>query len=781
MKNINNSNYARRFYSDINEFYHKEKIPKNKKKSLQHIKTDQDLLFYYRNKELNTYKQYCFPNKQENILFKQDLEKDYDRNIKSEIYDFNNVNLKEINSNNILKKVRSGLIKKENDNIMKKYEIYKNSDFEEYEKKYTLEKSNNENKSKEKSEKEKSNKITFSSDNVNSSNFDLIKVRENIEIKTDKTSDKAKLTYKQNDEKLNIRQFNQQNQFELKIQKTKEEKTFKDFKEIKINFEDLKLREEKFNALKKKLEMIKNNQKEFEKKISDKDSKIKDINIITEMKLDNLQEKFISKYNKNNKVRSLSSKISSTTKQAAKSQATINQNDNSKINKSRKISLEKEIQNLKISQESEPQMINPESKKLIKIDMNSNTNNSISAQAHSNILSNRNIKNKENISKDFKQVLNNLNIDNILQKTKMIFNKQLTFNSNLTSSRNQNNKEFDLKTKKISSNENDKNNLRSSWESTNKYSNSDNVLNEIINPQMKKSLKDDSSNNSNNNQTSTIIINNNININTYIDKGELIYSDNINRVKNNLTSKENKKYNNKKSNYKESDDNYKANFFMCTNHDQVNDKCDKYDNYRNSVNNFSDNNKINKNNMHIFTNLNSNPNYEKRESSINKKIPSSTKDLKRGYSDNDYKSLLLCSYESGVKNSEFKLDKRLSYYNNNKHYERIKDNLKIYESIEKYPSDKTKSLNENYLHNLSKNRISKNIIDDYRDSNNFPSYLVENNKRLNRPNSHIGSIDFDNKTSGVDYLFNYEQDKNKPSLNFFNKYDNSLRLNNINY
>jgi hypothetical protein len=762
----NKFNDCKRLYSDINELYHKEKLRKIKKNNLQEIKTDNDLLFNYRNKELNTYNNYCVSNKKDNIMMLDyDLENNFTKNINSEISNYNNANNREIDNYN-LKKIKRGMIKRENDTVMKQYEIYKNSDFEEYEKKYLLEKLENRSENKE----GELNKIPLSSDNVRNSSINFNKIKEKIEIKS-YLVDQFVIENKANSAKnINDRQLDKQNDINLY---DKNEKKITTSREFIINFEDSKIREEKYNNLKQKLEKIKNHQKEFEKKLIAKELKIEDI------KLNNSQQEKKAIKNKNIKIRSFSSKVSSN-KQTIKKQTIINQNSNSKNKNSLKISVEKEFQNLKNDQDKEAKGT-PAENKNFQIDPNSK--NIIKLNNNDNILSNKN-NSKENFSKEFKQVLNSLKIDNILQKTKLIFNRQLTINSNLTSSKVKNKKDFESKNIKITSNivvadEKEKNNIRKSFEKFNKTSKTDNILNDLINPQIKKKFKDNynknlnNNKNNNNNQTSTIIINNNININTYIDKGEIIYSDDADRFQNKIKSKEKNMNILNKYNFSESEENNKVNFFKFSNE---NDSY-KFQKTSNSRKYYEKTIEINNEKQ-----LKSNLNFEKKESSTSKNIPTSTNDLKRGYSDNNYKNLLLCSYESGIKNSEFKLENRDKL--SNKEYERIKDNLKINEFVDKYANEKANIIIDDYTYNFNKNRNNRNNFENFnnKDANITPSYLFKNHNRFNRPYSHIRSIDFDNRKTGVeDYLFYNEKEKSKPDFNFFNKYDNSLRLNNFKY
>lgn len=749
-------------------------MPKNRKNNLLDIQTDEDVLFNYKNKELNSYNKYCIRNKKENLIFDYHLDNKNTMNLNSEIAKHNDAINNNKNKDNLnLKKFRSEIIKRENETLLKKYEIYKNSDFESYEKKYMLEKSQNKSKNNDK----EINKIPFSSDNFKKSKIELHKIIEKTEIKSTVT---AKNTDDLRSDKIIIKE--QADNKKNALFAYKNEKQIKNVKELKINFDDLKIREEKFNSLKQKLEKIKNHQKQFEQKLIDEKLKIEDSNVInTNQKT--IEDKTIKE--KKIKIRSISSKITSnkqttTIKSKALNSYDNNQNSNSKNKNSLKISVEKEIQSLRKSKDSEGNGIMPENKNIL-------------LQQNCKILSNKNNNSKENISKEFKQVLNDLKIDNILQKTKMIFNKQLTLNSNLSRSKVKNIKEFDLKNIKISSNiilsnEEEKdnnhinnNNFRSSLEKINKKPKSDNVITNLVNPELKRSTEDKTKNSNNyiNPTTPTIIINNNININTFLDKGDLIIQNEMDNYKlnNNIhNNKQNKNISSNRNNYNyykipdDNNNNYKKeNSTKYTNENQ-NFKLNKL---RNSEDNFDKASKINR--EKLISNLNPNSNWERKESSINKKIPSSTKDIKREYSDNNYKNLLLCSYEIGIKNSEFKLEYTVNnnnnYYSKDKDYERIKDNLKKYESVEKYLIEKPrKNINNQESYNFNKNRNNRNqnYADlNYRDDNISPSYFLKNHKMINRPFSHFGSLDFDNKTCGVDYLLYNEKEKTKPpALNF---------------
>jgi len=834
------------------------------------IKTDEDLLFNYRNKESNDHNKYCITNKKENIKFKYNLESNYSKILNSQATSRNvnerlliNSNNKDQISLNNLKKFRSEIMKRENETVMKKYEIYKNSDFEAYEKNYLLEKSEHRSKYKkeeeaaandnERKDNELNNinitKFPFASEKIKNSNIDFNKILEKIEIKEikddveDMSNNHLKLE-KKNDSTKNVfkEQVDKGNNHNPVLERNtnntnninnKNENQIKVLKQLNvINFEDLKIREEKYKALRQKLEIIKNHQREFNKKLSDKDLLIKEDSKVILTNQKTIQEKT----NQGNeiKIRSISSEVSSSKKAITNSKPLFlnNQNSNSKskTKNSFKISVEKEIQSLKKSKDSEAKGITDDNNNYIENRRNNDNNSNFNPQNNfnnNNILQ-KNINsnnNKENISKEFKQVLNSLKIDNILQKTKMIFNKQLTMNSNLaSSSKIKNVHEFDLKNIKITSNfiledekgnNNSKNNLlRNSLDNLNKKPKSENIMNSFINPEQqerKKTLNDNKSKNNYNNKTSTIIINNNININTFIDnKGDLIYQNEMEKSYQN--SKKNHKNNNNNirskaahnnlsnmsNNYIGSEDNnLKENINNKYTNENKNEHL-KLIKLRNSEDNFDKSTRINR--EKLISNIN--PDYNnlllpKKASSITKKnMPITAKDVfkNREYSDKNYKNLLLCSYENTVKNSEFEYK---NFYQDNKDHERIKDKLKKFESVEKYRIEKEKPAeetvdDEDYSNNFNKNwnnRIQNFENLDYRDANISPSYLLnKNRKRINRPFSNFRSIDFDNKTSGgVDYFLynNNEKEKTKTkfsALNFLNKHDNDpLRLKNINY
>lgn len=834
----------------MNDLYNREQIPKLKKKYLLDIKTDDDILFNY-NKINKFCNKYFTSNKKENLYYNYNIDDELNKiTLNREDPMLKN---KDLISNYSLKKTYSENIKRENENILRKYEHYKNSDFEEYEKNYLHEKlenkrsknslhsesnsnSNYDNKILQKQKKEKNIQVN---NNTESPNIEIIKALSEMEINqlVDKFVSNKNIIQSREDkknenlEKNIIEDYNlkkdfesdfliqekwtnlQKNNFENKSnnleRSIKENFNLRDFdikslnsKDLKQNIEEIKTKEEKFSIIKEKLEKIRKKENNYIEKENLNENQIekKDKIKISNQKVSNEEiEKNQVKYNN---LRSSSSRLSSYKPiiQYSNIKSSLNSN---LINKNiLKISVEKDIKNLKKARESD-QIGNTPEKLKIKNNAVESCNipdiKKFEIQNNSNNNKNENIiisKNSENLSKEFNKVLNNLKIDNILQKTKMIFNKQNSLNQDTNTNKSKENP-LDLNKFKISSNIV----LPEKFEYKEARNSKDKKLNDKLNNNLKYDFKRDIRpfgndnkkyekvinknkenllSNFSNNQSSTIIINNNININTYIDKGELIYSNDLENNKNNFDDVIHKNISTRGPllydlNCKNSKE------FLRKNSNE-NDII-KINRMRSSEENFVKYSKVNR--EKIINNIKSN--WERKESSNSAMIANSAKNYKNDYGDNNYKNLLLCSYESGVKknnskNIEILKESRNNFYNG---FERVKDKLKKYEYVDKCPKEEHISFNEDYLYNFNKNRNCRNFDNICtRNENISPSYIYKNNQeKLSRPFSYIRNIDFDNQTSEIDYLFNNEnKEKSKNANNFLGRYDNiSLKMNNINY
>lgn len=725
----------------------------------------------------------------------------------------------QISNNLIFRKKVSEDIKRENNLLMKRYEHYKNSDFDEYEKNFLLENTENKinfvkyptmifnnDKSSEVCDNEKNivqntaipdknndnkevisqieldeeinnnnnlNKIPFSQPLYSAENLnkDFIYKKPIIDINEttnfsknpdfiigNRTKSQRNTQFKQTEKEINLN-----DKIDKKIS----------IKDIGINEEDLKIKE-KFIILKEKIANIKINKKEEQK-----GSKDKTMNISNKKTYEENDNNFLflkSQFN-----RSLSSKIT-----YSKPISKINLIQNSKnINCTNnqnylKIYIDKEKQILRKTSGSDCETISPNNK------YSKNIYNKKNKDVNENVVSNKN----KGLSKEFNKVLNNLKIDNILQKTKMIFNKQISLNNNCNSNRAKDGNPLYLNKINISSqiilpkkieNKDSKRNtdIGKASENSNK-SKSENIENlkpSLSNRDYQNNInsKDNLIANSKNNPSSTIIINNNININTYIDKGDLIFPKEAESGENDKCIAN--KYNDKDKNF------IINNYF-----DKLRKNSNDNDNIKMNFIRVSEENiplTINKKNTEKKVD-DIKTNWEKKDIYKYRKVPNSTNQYKIDYTDKNYKNLLLCSYESGSKISEYISDKN-NYF---KEYERRDDNIKKenvnkFESIEKVKFENKKNLNDDYNYNYNKNRNfrNNNEILNTRNENLSPYDLFANNKRYGKPYSYIRSIDFDNKTSKINYFYNNEKvEKTKINVNLFNKYDKMpSRIDDINY
>lgn len=316
------------------------------------------------------------------------------------------------------------------------------------------------------------------------------------------------------------------------------------------------------------------------------------------------------------------------------------------------------------------------------------------------------------LKKDYNKLLNNLKIDNILQKTKLIFSKQLgtsgmsTINhSNTKSKDNSRNKAYDFNKLKISENSpnlgidaykpggfgvNQNISIKGYTKNDSEFNNQD-LFSKFQNN--KDNINNHNSNNHNRN--STIIINNNININTYIDN-QNIYSRHKNNLNNNInnfnnyeTNSElerknynknktqmnhnvgisyNKNSNNQKGIYEVISKNNKNSAYEKKNSNNINSLKSKEEDKSKDKQNVeksglrkswdngsnSESKEVNFRNKNInnFT-LTSNENIIINNKVNKNKENSLAKNNNNSNSNNNYKNFLLCSYDNEIRTSDY--------------------------------------------------------------------------------------------------------------------------------